>query len=319
MTRRAPYARPVTATRLACIALAAAVIALAGGSAAGAQVCAPPAYPGDAAAREAIAQWMAHGAGVAMLPRELPVMGALVESSLVNRRLPDVDAAGFFQMRISVWNSGSYAGFPEHPEIQLQWFVDQALAARRKRIAAGAPDPVAVETDWGDWIADVLRPAENMRGRYQLRLDEARALIGAACVPAAGDVPTAPGSIVPAPAPPPDTIAPVVELGGDRRQRALHRGAIVLEVTCPAEICTAAATATLRLPRATRAVAIGSAPRVFAAGRRGTLRLALEGRVRARVRKALRSRPSLTAAVGLVAVDTAGNRAVRARRVRITG
>jgi hypothetical protein len=137
----------VTATRLACIVLAAAMIALAGGSAAGAQVCAPPAYPGDAAAREAIAQWMAYGAGVAMLPRELPVMGALVESSLANRTLPDVDAAGFFQMRISVWNSGPYAGFPEDPEIQLQWFVDQALAARRKRIAAGAPDPVAVETD----------------------------------------------------------------------------------------------------------------------------------------------------------------------------
>jgi hypothetical protein len=31
---------------------------------------------------------------------------------------------------------------------------------------------------WGDWIADVERPAEEYRGRYQLRLDEARQLLG---------------------------------------------------------------------------------------------------------------------------------------------
>jgi hypothetical protein len=30
---------------------------------------------------------------------------------------------------------------------------------------------------WGDWIADVERPAEQYRGRYQLRLDEARSLL----------------------------------------------------------------------------------------------------------------------------------------------
>jgi hypothetical protein len=31
---------------------------------------------------------------------------------------------------------------------------------------------------WGEWIADVERPAEEYRGRYQLRLSEARGLLG---------------------------------------------------------------------------------------------------------------------------------------------
>jgi hypothetical protein len=246
-------------------------------------------------------------------------MGALVESGLTNLRQPDVDSVGYFQMPMRIWNTGPYAGFPEHPELQLQWFVDQAAAARKKRIAAGASDPVAVETDWGDWIADVLRPAENLRGRYQLRLGEARALLGPACVAAAGDATTPPGAIVPVQAPPVDTVAPVTELGGERRQRALQRGAIVLTLACPAETCTALATATLRLPRSRRPVRIGSEPRLLAAGQRGTLRLALDGRLRARVRKALRSRPSQAASVVVLVVDRAGNRSVHTRTVRIVG
>jgi hypothetical protein len=165
----------------------------------------------------------------------------------------------------------------------------------------------------------VLGPGETMRGRYQLRLDEARGLLGAACVAAAASATTPPGAIVPAPARRVDSAAPVVELGGERRQRALHRGTIVLTVACPAEACTAAATATLRLPRATRAVRIGSKPRLLAAGQRRTLRLALDDRLRARVRKALRSRPSQAATVGVLVVDRAGNRTVRTRTVRITG
>ena len=299
--------------------LAAAVIAFAGGGVARADVCPVPAYPGDAAPHEAVAQWMGYGANVATLPPELPVMGALVESGLTNLKRPDVDSVGYFQMRVGIWNTGPYAGFPDHPELQLQWFVDQAAAARKKRIAAGAPDPVAVETDWGDWIADVLRPGENMRGRYQLRLDEARGLLGAACSAGAGDPATPPAAIVPAPPPLLDTAAPVAELGGAHRQRALHRGAIVLTVSCPAETCTAVATATLRLPRSRRPVRIGAKPRRLAAGQRGRLRLPLDRGLRARVRKALRSRPSQAVTVVVLVVDTAGNRTVRTRTVRIAG
>jgi hypothetical protein len=310
----------VTVTRLACIALAAAAITLTGGGAAGAQACTPPAYPGDAAPREAIAQWMASGASAATLPRELPVMGALVESGLANLKLADVDGSGFFQMRVSIWNTNEYAGFPEHPELQLQWFVDQATAIRRLRLAAGGPDPALVETDWGEWIADVLRPAEQFRGRYQLRLAEARALVGAACVETSGNPPSPPGPIPPPPQPPvADTVAPVVAVAARRRQRALHRGALVVDVGCPAEHCAALATATVRLTGRRRALRIQSEPRLIAAGTRATLRLALGAPTRAPVRKALRARSSVAAAVRVLVVDMAGNRTVSTRTVRITG
>jgi hypothetical protein len=264
---------------------------------------------------------MASGAGAATLPRELPVMGALVESGLVNLRLGDADAVGFFQMRTSIWNTGAYTGFPEHPELQLQWFVDQATAIRRLRLAAGGPDPAVAETDWGEWIADVLRPAEQFRGRYQPRLAEARGLIGAACVEPSGSPPLPPGPGAPPPPPPPaaDTVAPVVDVAARRRQRALHRGAIVLDVGCPTEHCAALATATLRLPGRRRALRVQSEPSLIAAGRRSTLRLVLPAPTRAGVRKARRSRSSVAAAVGVLVVDTAGNRTVRRRTVRITG
>jgi hypothetical protein len=112
------------------------------------------------------------------MPRELPVMAALVESGLSNLDHGDADSVGLFQMRTSIWNEGPYAGYPDRPQLQLQWFLDHAEAVRRQRVAAGLPvdDP----KQYGEWIADVERPAEQFRGRYQLRLDEARNLLASA-------------------------------------------------------------------------------------------------------------------------------------------
>jgi hypothetical protein len=77
-------------------------------------------------------------------------------------------------MRKSIWNTGVYLGFPTNPPLQLQWFIDQALIVRDQRLADGRP---LTEAHWGEWIADVIRPAEQYRGLYQLRLDDARALL----------------------------------------------------------------------------------------------------------------------------------------------
>ena len=136
-------------------------------------------YPGDDAPKEALAKWMASTALRARLPAELPVMAALVESGLQNSSFGDADAVGYFQMRVSIWNAGAYAGFAEDPELQLQWFIDQALLVEQQRVADGASIAELLNDDqgYGDWIADVERPAEQFRGRYQLRLDEARGLI----------------------------------------------------------------------------------------------------------------------------------------------
>jgi NlpC/P60 family len=87
----------------------------------------------------------------------------------------DADSVGFFQMRASIWNSGAYVGYASRPHLQLDWFLDHAEEVRRQRIAAGLPikDP----KHYGDWIADIERPAAQYRGRYQLRLDDARELL----------------------------------------------------------------------------------------------------------------------------------------------
>ena len=58
---------------------------------------------------------MAGGAAAAGLPAELPVMAALVDSGLVNLSAGDSDAVGYFQMRLGIWNTGEYEGYPETP------------------------------------------------------------------------------------------------------------------------------------------------------------------------------------------------------------
>lgn len=137
--------------------------------------------PADDAPRATITAWLATRALAAGLPGELPVMAALVESGLRNLPAEGSDAAGYFGMRLSIWNTGPYSGFPDKPELQVKWFIDQAIAARARRIAAADPFFGADPNQWGEWVADVERPAEHLRGRYQLALGEARMLMQAGC------------------------------------------------------------------------------------------------------------------------------------------
>ena len=94
-------------------------------------------------------------------------------------------------MRVGIWNQGEYAGYPDKPELQMEWFLDTAEQVKKARMASGKPidDP----NSFGEWIADVERPAEQYRGRYQLKLDEARGLLAssAAQAPAPAAVPAA--------------------------------------------------------------------------------------------------------------------------------
>ncbi len=135
-------------------------------------------YPGDEAPKEQIAAWMAARAQAAGLPPELPVMAALVESRMSNINFGDADSIGYFQMRTSIWDQGEYAGYGSDPEKQIKWFIDHAVHEKEKRVADGYTNFLSDESKWGDWVADVERPAEQYRGRYQERLAEARALLG---------------------------------------------------------------------------------------------------------------------------------------------
>ena len=112
------------------------------------------------------------------LPPQLPIMASLVESGMTNIQGGDADSVGFYQMRVGIWNQGEYAGYPKKPELQVKWFLDQAEQVKKPRVAAGKPidDP----NSFGEWIADVERPAEQYRGRYQLKLGEANDLLGSA-------------------------------------------------------------------------------------------------------------------------------------------
>ncbi len=134
-------------------------------------------YPGDDAAPELRAAWMAAEAQKRGLPPELPVMASLVESGMKNLNFGDADSVGFFQMRVGIWNQGDYAGYPEKPELQLKWFFDQAEAVKKQRLAAGEP---LDKSNYGNWIADIERPAEQYRYRYGERLEEAEGLLAKA-------------------------------------------------------------------------------------------------------------------------------------------
>ena len=114
-------------------------------------------YPGDDAPREQLAAWMATQAKQRGLPPQLPVMASLVESGLKNLNFGDADSVGFFQMRLSIW-SRDYPGYPDDPQKQVDWFLDQAEAVKAQRIARG--QPVDDPSHFGEWIADVERPAD---------------------------------------------------------------------------------------------------------------------------------------------------------------
>lgn len=183
----------------------------------------PAAYPGDDADQKAIARWMARGAALRDLPQELPVMAGLAESGLRNLRHPGGSYFGFFGMHRSL-NAGTYRGFPKDPELQLRWFNDTAVAVRQRAIAESGRPFGAGPAQFGEWIADVERPAPENRDGYQPYFDEADALLSGSCRPSHHS---------------PDSTAPALLVRGARRQR----GAIMLSVSCPAEACVAAARA----------------------------------------------------------------------------
>ena len=140
---------------------------------------APTRYPGDNAAKAQLAAWLGREAREARAARSSSRSWPRSSSPGVkNLNYGDADSVGFFQMRVGIWNQGAYAGFPEKPELQVKWFLDQAEAVKKQRIARG--QSVTDPKQFGDWIADIERPAEQYRGRYELRLGEANGLLAPA-------------------------------------------------------------------------------------------------------------------------------------------
>jgi hypothetical protein len=250
----------------------------------------PAVYPGDTAGQERIARWMARSAADRGLPRELPVMAGLVESGL--RNLSGRTYRGFFGMHRSL-NSGDYRGFPRNPTLQVKWFLDTADQVRQRRVAEGRADPAGDPSSWGEWIADVERPAREFRGRYQTRLEEARTLIAGKCAaPASADVT------------PPRLFVRIAAM-----QHPLATGGIQLSVRCPDHDCLVGATATFGT-RTVRTRAIEPSARAFT-----TLSVAVPRAVRRELRAGHKVRTTVTA----IAADIAANANARHRLVTLEG
>ncbi len=278
--------RSVVALALLAGVLAAPVAAPAPARAADCPAVTP--YPGDTAPKTDIAGWMARGAAARGIPGELPVMAALVESGLANLGTGGGDAKGYFQMRQSIWIA-TYPGFPDDPEVQLDWFLDQAAAVRTP--------PYPVETAWGEWAADVERPAQQYRSRYQLRLADARALIGAPCDGL-------------------DTVAPQAEVVATARQQVLQGHRLQVTVGCPAEPCTAAVRGRVLLGGRPE---VEAPARTLATGQPATLKLRLATPARQLVARALQRGVRAEVRFVITTTDAAGNAAVTRRTVRLTG
>jgi hypothetical protein len=250
----------------------------------------PAVYPGDDAAKERIARWMARAAANRGMPRELPVMAAIAESGL--RNLTGESYQGFFGMHESL-NAGDYRGFPHNPDLQVRWFLDTAGLVRQRRVAEGRADPAKDPASYGSWIADVERPAPENRSGYQPHLDEARALIAGKCAPPTNA----------------DATAPRLEARIARTQRPLTAGGIVIQVRCPDHDCLAGATATIGT-RTVRVAAREPAPRGFTT---------LIARVPRKTRRDLRAGRSAQARITAIAADNAANTAARRRLVTLVG
>ena len=283
-------------------ALLAATLTLALVPAAHAACVYPSQYPGETAPRDKVAAWMAGGATARGIPGELPVMAALVESGMTNLKGGDSDSRGYFAMRTAIWDSGEYAGYPDNPPLQLKWFVDQALKY-----------PARDEPQWGEWVADVQRPAAQYRYRYQLRLDEARGLIASGCqvpddqVPA-GTTPAPdpdPGFGEPEPGDTPAATAPRLILTGAARQRVLRQRGVRLALECTAA-CRAEASGRVLIGRTTyklTRVVLDMSP-----GRPFAVRLAPNPRALAGIRTALATGKRVTAVIEARVGDDAPQR-----------
>lgn len=248
----------------------------------------PAVYPGDDAARERLARWMARGAADRGMPHELPVMAAIAESGL--RNLSGPSYSGFFSMHRSL-NTGAYRGFRRNPELQLRWFLDTAALVRQRRVAVGRADPASDPSSFGGWIADVEGPAPQNRSGYQPTLGEAQDLIARKCAPPARD----------------DTAPPRLEARIPRAQRPLAGGGIVVSARCPDRDCMAGATVTVGA-RTTRSAALEPAAGGFTT---------LTAPVSRRTRRALRAGRTVRARVTAIAADNAANTSSRGRLVTL--
>jgi hypothetical protein len=119
----------------------------------------------------------------------------------------------------------------------------------------------------------------------------------------------------PEPAPPPDTRAPMLTVGGKRAQRVVRRRGVRLALRCD-EVCGATARGRVRIGRAKKRLRLRPATRQLAANTRTKAKLRTSKKVRRKIRRALRRDRRVHITVTVTARDSAGNATVKRKRVR---
>jgi hypothetical protein len=117
--------------------------------------------------------------------------------------------------------------------------------------------------------------------------------------------------------PPPDTTAPTAQLTAKKTQSLA--APLTARVACPDEACTARATGTARVTRAStaRVYAIRPATRRIARGGTGTLTLRLSTATRRALRRALRRGRRVTLKLRVSVADAAGNTRTLTRQITL--
>ena len=112
-----------------------------------------------------------------------------------------------------------------------------------------------------------------------------------------------------------DTTPPVARLSGRKIQRAGPR--IIVIVSCRGEACRAAASGTVRVRGAGKALKLRPTTRRVGAGRKAKLTLRVPKKAQRVIRKARRGERKVTAKIRVRVTDAAGNASTRRRTVRI--
>jgi hypothetical protein len=181
----------------------------------------------------------------------------------------------------------------------MQWFTDQAIAVRNYYKNNGKGDPAASSKTYGVWIADIERPADAYRGRYQLRLGDAQKLVAATCVDLQGV----------------NVLAPVSQLKIKRKQHPSRTGSISVRVSCPKAQCISTVGAAFRVPGRRGVVKLTSDTVMIAAGGRVTVKVAVPHSVRKRIRALGRGTTTARLRVSVAGVNGAST--VRIRNISL--
>jgi plastocyanin len=147
--------------------------------------------------------------------------------------------------------------------------------------------------------------------RYHCEQHGGAGMSGAVNVQAAGMPPPPVGEPVFA-----DKIAPALRLSGSRRQRVLRQRAVFVRAVV-SEASSVVARARVYVPRAGKPLRTQEPVRQLVPKRVTNLRLTLSKRTLSAFRRALRKHSRLTAKITVTANDSAGNRAVAKRTVKL--